>query len=162
TESTPRTMSTPDSSAPEPPVLFADDVEVRQPHRTLLARTTLRVEPGTVLIATGRPGSGHTLISLALAGRVVPSSGQVTLGTTQRLSALQAAVALVDVPGVTEPDESVPLHVIVGEELAMAGLPSRRAAVRQVLVKADMIDAESLPMGEVPAAQRVRLLADLA
>src|SRR5690606_13278829 len=107
-------------------------------HRTLLRRTSLRIAPGEVVVAAGRPGSGHTVIALALAGRIVPSSGQVTLGDTQDPRTLQAQVALVDVPGVTEPEESVPLHVIVGEELAMAGRPARRSAVRKVLAEHGM------------------------
>lgn len=144
------------------PVLFADDLELREPHRTLLPRTTLRIVPGQAVMAAGRPGSGHTVVALALAGRIVPSSGQVTLGETQDRRRLQAAVALVDVPGVTEPEESIPLHVIVGEELAMAGRPARRAAVRAVLAEHQMEEWEDVPMGELPAAPRVRLLADLA
>ncbi|WP_235738627.1 hypothetical protein [Nocardioides alcanivorans] len=144
------------------PVLFADDIELREPRRTLLARTKLGVAPGEVVVAIGRPGSGHTVVSLALAGRIVPTSGRVLLGESQEPRELQSAVVLVDVPGVSEPDDNIPLHVIVGEELAMAGRPARRSAVREVLAEHEMTAHEDLPIGEVPAVARVRLMADLA
>ncbi|WP_415630068.1 hypothetical protein [Nocardioides dubius] len=149
-------------SESQPPTLYADDVELHQPHRVLLPRTTLACAPGEVVVALGRPGAGHTALSLALAGRLDLSSGQVTLGESQDRAVLQRGVALVDVPGVSEPDEGVPLHTIVGEELAMARMSAGRAGVEEVLAECGLADAVDLPWGEVPALPRLRLISTLA
>lgn len=158
------------SQAPRPTrrgsVLRAQGVVVRDPHRVLLPATTLAIGRGEVLAAVGDPGPGHSALALALGGRLVPDEGTVTLGGDGSARALQAAVALVDVPAVSEPDGEVPIGVVVGEELALAGLPAGRTAVAAALAQAD--DPDAPPMDprnrtdSVPAASRVRLLMQLA
>lgn len=159
-ESDAKTAETVSEDAPL--TLYADDVELHQPHRVLLPRTTLACAAGDLVVAVGRPGSGHTALALALAGRLNLSSGQVTLGTSQNRAELQRAVALVDVPGVSEPDESVPLHTIIGEELAMAGLPAGSAKVRELAAEYGLEDATELAWGEVSPLPRLHLMCHLA
>ncbi|MFS3127982.1 hypothetical protein ACLM5J_06220 [Nocardioides sp. Bht2] len=149
-------------SEPATVTLYADDVELQQPHRVLLPRTTLACTSGELVVAVGRPGSGHTALALALAGRLNLSSGQVTLGESQDRARLQRSVALIDVPGVTEPDEGVPLHTIIGEELAMAGLPAGRSKVQPVAAEFGLGEATELSWGEVAALPRLRLMCHLA
>src|SRR5690348_12514875 len=90
-------------------------------HGPLLEPTDLHVGPGGRLLVTGEPGHGHTAFALALAGRLAPTAGRVLIDGGADPADQQRAVALVDTPGVTEPDDVLPLSVVVGEGLAMAG-----------------------------------------
>lgn len=146
----------------ETSTLYADDVEVHQNRSVLLPRTTLTLTEGEVAVAIGRPGSGHTALALALAGRLPLTSGQVTFEDSQDPVGLQRAVALVDVPGVTEPDGSIPLHAVVGEELAMAGRKASKKAVGQWLADDGLGDHLDAAMDDVPPEARLGALARLA
>src|SRR6266540_1976301 len=136
--------------------LVAVDLEVVD----LLPRTSLRVEPGQVVVAVGPPGPSHVALALALAGRLRLESGSVQIDGSYNQDLLQRSVMLVDVPGVTEPDGAVPLKTIVGEELAMAGRKAGRAPVAEWVAERDLDG--SLAMKDVPPVARVRALARLA
>lgn len=139
-------------------VLTADGVSVEGRYRPMLTATDVELRTGEVRAVVGEPGHGHTALALALAGRLTPDSGTVTLDGAGDDRALQTAVALVDVSGVSEPDPVVPLGAIVGEELAMAGRRVRRATV------AEWIDPlpRSTRMEDVPPEERVSLMLRLA
>jgi ABC-type glutathione transport system ATPase component len=111
-------------------VLSASAVTVSGRPRAMLPPTDVELHTGEVRAVVGEPGHGHTALALILAGRLRPDSGAVSLDSSVLDRTRQAAVALVDVPGVSEPDEVVPIGTILGEELAMAGQPARRRAVR--------------------------------
>lgn len=143
-------------------MLEALDVAVTGGPRPMLEPTSLRLATGEIVVATGEPGHGHTALALALAGRLVPDHGSVTIDGDSRLPRLQAEVACVDVPGVSEPDENLPLRSVIDEDLTLAG---RRTGRRAVWRWARDHGAESwvpLPMEAVPAEGRARLLAELA
>ena len=99
----------------------------------LLEPTTLAVRSGERLLVAGEPGHGHTALALALAGRLKVDAGSVELDGERSGRRLRRAVALVDVPGVSEPDAVLPLRTVVAEELAMAGRSTRRGAVQAFL-----------------------------
>jgi len=111
-------------------VLSAAAVTVRGRPRAMLPPTYVELRTGEVRAVVGEPGHGHTALALVLAGRLRPDSGAVSLDGSVLDRTRQRAVALVDVPGVSEPDEVVPIGTILGEELAMAGQPATRRAVR--------------------------------
>lgn len=144
------------------PGLHADGIEAHQHKSALLPCTTLSLLEGEIGVVVGRPGSGHTALALALAGRLPLAAGRVTLDGSADPSVLQEAVALVDVPGVSEPDGNVPLHTIVGEELAMARRKASKKAVAQWLADDALTEHHDDTMDEVPAAARVGTLARLA
>lgn len=148
-------------SAPEG-TLRAADIEVRQGKGHLLPRTSLEIRPSQVTVALGQPGGGHTTLALALSGRIPLDHGSVTLGGDDSVRLLQRSVMLVDVPGVSEPDDSIPLHTIVGEELAMAGQKASRGAVRRWLAEQDLADHRDAAMGDVPPLLRITALCRLA
>lgn len=118
-------------------LLTARAVAVGGGRRPLLDPTDLIVPSGEVVAAVGDPGHGHTALALALAGRLA-HDGAVDLDGETRPHRLQRAVALVDVPGVSQPDGALPVTTVVAEELATAGLPTRRSAVRDVLAEAGL------------------------
>lgn len=135
-------------------VLSAARVTVGGRPRAMLPPTDVELHTGEVRAVVGEPGHGHTALALVLAGRLRPDSGSVSLDRSVLERTRQSSVALVDVPGVSEPDELVPFGTVLGEELAMAGQPARRSAVRAW--------APDLAPGrrteDVPAARRTELL----
>jgi energy-coupling factor transporter ATP-binding protein EcfA2 len=111
-------------------VLTATGVGVGGRPRPMLPPTDLELRSGEVRAVVGEPGHGHTALALVLAGRLRPDTGVTTLDGSDLELTRRIAVGLVDVPGVSEPDEVVPVGTILGEELALAGLPAGRRAVR--------------------------------
>jgi ABC-type taurine transport system ATPase subunit len=142
--------------------LEARGIAVRNRHRTLLEPTSLVVRSGQMSVAYGDPGYGHTALALVLAGRLKPDRGSVTIGGIAAPKARQGTVALVDVPGVSEPDPRNKLSTIVGEELAMAGFSAQRAKVRSWLQEQGFGDFGKERMEDLPGAVRIAALARLA
>lgn len=140
--------------------LRALGVRVRQGARDLLPATSLTLRGGEVAVAVGPPGGGHTSLALALAGRLRLDAGRVELDGDASLRVLQAAVALVDVPGVSEPDEVVPFRTILGEELAMAKQKPSAAAIDGWLGEYDL--ATGITTEAVPPVPRLEILARMA
>lgn len=143
-------------------LLEAHRIKVSDHRRTLLPTTSVAVRTGEIVVVEGDPGYAHTALALALAGRLKVDDGRVSLDGEQDRRPLQRAVALVDVPGVNDPDENVRLTTIVGEELAIAG---RRAGSRQVrawLTERGHHDLVSARIEDLSPAERVAILADLA
>lgn len=141
-------------------MLRAVGVRVRQGIRDLLPTTSLTLREGEVAVAVGPPGGGHTSLALALAGRLRLDAGRVELDGDATPRVLQAAVALVDVPGVSEPDEMVPFRTILGEELAMAGRKPSATAIDDWLGEYDL--ATDITTEEVPPAPRLEILGRMA
>ncbi|TNM43290.1 hypothetical protein FHP29_06240 [Nocardioides albidus] len=127
----------------------------------LLEPTSVELVPGEVVVAVGRPGHGNVALALALAGRLRLTGGSVSLGDDPEPAALQQAVVLVDVPGVTEPDDSVPFRVIVAEELALAGRPAGPQATSSWLREHRLATGPALRTEDVPPADRIRTLTEL-
>lgn len=148
-------------------VLRATNVEVlghgQGQGRPLLDPTTLSVRTGEVVVAVGEPGHGHTALALALGGRLRVDTGAIALDDADGdLRALQRIVALVDVPGVSEPDGAVPLRTVVGEEMSMAGLRGSRRNVHRWLEGQGIEELAEHRMDEITASIRTRVLAGLA
>lgn len=139
--------------------IAAEAVEVAGAHSTLLAPTSMRVSSGELLVVTGEPNSGHTALALALSGRLRPARGSVRIDGRADPKALRRAVAVVDAPEITEPEPSVPVRTVAAEGLSLAG---RRAAVRSWLAAHELAEHASTRMENLPAAERTRLLIDLA
>lgn len=142
--------------------LEAAGVWVADDRRTLLAPTTVTVATGEIVAVYGDPGHRHTLLALALGGRLVPSGGEVGVDGDYTAEARQRQVALVDVPGVSEPDDVSALTTIVGEELAMAGKPARRTHVDEWLTSNGLRPHHDDRMEDLPAGLRTVALARLA
>ncbi|OZM72164.1 ABC transporter ATP-binding protein [Amycolatopsis antarctica] len=140
----------------------ADRVSVDGPHGRLLPPTSLTVAGGELALLHGDPGTGLTAFGLALAGRLRPGTGAVTLDGDDDRAGLRRAVGLVDVPGVSEPDDALPLRVVVGEELALARRGAGRAEVAAWLAAHDLAPYAGTRFENLEPAVRTRLLADLA
>jgi ABC-type hemin transport system ATPase subunit len=129
-------------------------------HGTLLPPTSLTVDTGSLAIVHGEPGVGITAFGLALAGRLKPTTGTVTVEGAE--ADLADLVAVVDAPGVSEPDEALPLRVVVGEELALAHRPAGKADVAGWLAEHDVAPYANTRFENLEPALRTRLLTELA
>ena len=143
-------------------VIDAHAVSAKGPHGLLLRPTSVGVVAGRRVAVAGPPGHGHTALALALGGRLDPDSGEVTLDGERSGRRLRAAVALVDVPGISEPDEMLPLAAVVGEELSMARAKAGRRAVREWLDRHGALVYAETRTEHVPGPVRTRVLAELA
>jgi ABC-type multidrug transport system ATPase subunit len=137
-------------------------VAVDGPHGPLLRPTSLSFRHSEVTLVAGEPGTGHTALALALAGQLVPTSGEVLLDGEPNPAELRRRVAVVDAPQVSEPDDGLRLSIVVAEELALAGEPAGRGAVRNWLAKHRAARFAGTRLQNVPPALRTRLLLALA
>lgn len=138
--------------------LEADGLLVQGAHVVMLRPTSLTLDAGQVRAVVGEPGHGHTALALALAGRLPYDAGAVTLDGDPTAGRRRAAVALVDVPGVSEPDGPIPLATVIHEELAFARQHRPRRVIRSWVGDLD----PSTRFEDVPPPHRVALLLQLA
>jgi ABC-2 type transport system ATP-binding protein len=121
---------------------------------------TLTDEGPTVLpIGTER---GPLLASLIAAGRLRPDRGEVLLDGRPDTAAIRRAVALVDTPVVAEASPTMPVGVVVREELRFAGRRGRRGDVEGLLDELGLGRWRHAPLSDLPPAGRIALLMTLA
>lgn len=142
--------------------LDAVGVWIADSRRTLLAPTTLSAEPGSIVVVYGDPGHRHQLLALALGGRIALGGGDVLVDGDNSPAALHRKVALVDVPGVSDPDDVTALTRVVGEELAMAGRPARKKHVEDWLSQNGLWVHRRARLEDLPSSVRTLALARLA
>jgi hypothetical protein len=142
-------------------MIQSHDISVTGRRGVLLAPTSVTVEVGGRHLVSAEPGVSHSALALVLAGRMRPTSGTVTIDDVADDDALRHAVALVDTPGVSEPDDALPVGTVVGEELALAGMPAGPRAVSAWL-EGHGVTSRHLLFGELAPLVRTRVLAELA
>ncbi|SDK10854.1 hypothetical protein SAMN04487820_104275 [Actinopolyspora mzabensis] len=142
--------------------IVAAGAGVTGPHGTLLEPTSLRASSGELRLVSGPPRSGRTALALLLAGRLRPDSGTVLRNGRRAPAELRGTVAVVDAPGVTEPEGSVELREVVAEGLGIAGRRFGGQAVRDWLAERGLRQQANLRFERVPPHCRTRLLLDLA
>ena len=141
--------------------LEATGISVRGPHAPMLDTTSVRVADHQVVLLAGYPGPGHVAAALGLSGRLKPDTGSVRLDGKADAALLRQKIAVVDAPGITEPDDALPVQTIVGEELAIAGRKAGRKAVVEWLTEHDAAEHAGKRFEHLPVAARTRLLAEL-
>jgi hypothetical protein len=141
--------------------LEANGISVRGPHAPMLNATSLQVADHQVVLLAGYPGPGHVAASLGLSGRLEPDTGSVRFDGKTDPALLRRRVAVVDTPGITEPDDALPVQTVVGEELAIAGRKAGRKSVLEWLTEHDAAEHAHKRFEHLPVAVRTRLLAEL-
>ncbi len=142
--------------------IVAEGVEATGPHGPLLRPTSLRVRGGQLLLVSGDPGPERTALALVLSGRLRPGRGTVRLDGRADARALRRTVAIVDAPGVTEPEGTIPVRDVVAEGLDLAGRRSGRAAVRRWLSEHGLEEHAEHRFEHLPTRERVRMTPALA
>ncbi|MFI2295587.1 hypothetical protein [Isoptericola sp. NPDC019571] len=129
----------------------------------MLEATDLAWSTGECLLVAGEPGHGHTALALVATGRFVPSSGTVRLdGAVVPPPALRARTAVVDVPGISEPDDALSLADVVAEGLALAGRRSLPRDVTRWLEERALTEDRGRRVDQLPGVVRTAVLAALA
>lgn len=141
--------------------LKAHAISVRGPHAPMLHATSVSVSDHQLVLLAGYPGPGHVAASLGLSGRLKPDGGDVRLDGQTSGRVLRRRVAVVDTPGITEPDDALPVQTVVGEELAIAGHKAGRKAVQEWLGEHDWAGYADRRFEHLPVAVRTKLLAEL-
>lgn len=154
-------------------MILAENVEVAGANQPLLPQTSLRVRPGELmLIETGTPLASTTM-GLVLTGRMLPSSGTVTLtpedaaqeasthSTKAAVKDLRHHTALVDSPRITEPERFLTLEKFVTQELAL--LP-REVSMKTTdwLAEHGFTDQASAWIEQLSVPDRLQLVTRLA
>lgn len=144
-----------------------DDVQVEGRRSPMLESTSLTVSSGECVLLAGEPGHGHTALALVATGRLAPFSGTVTLveddgSTTTSTAELRRVTAVVDVPGISEPDEALTVGDVVAEELSLAGQRSLPGFAKRWLEAHDLLDRRGERIDELHGAVRTALLSSLA
>lgn len=141
--------------------LEATGISAQGPHAPMLDATSVRVADHQVVLLAGYPGAGHVAAALGLSGRLKPDTGIVRLDGNADPAVLRRRVAVIDAPGITEPDDALPVQTVVGEELAIAGQKAGRKAVLEWLNAHDAAEHADKRFEHLPFAVRTRLLAEL-
>ena len=141
--------------------LKAHAISVRGPHATMLHATSVSVSDHQLVLLAGYPGPGHVAASLGLSGRLKPDGGDVQLDGETSGRVLRRRVAVVDAPGITEPDDALPVQTVVGEELAIAGHKAGRKAVADWLSSHGWAEFADRRWEHLPVGVRTKMLAEL-
>jgi hypothetical protein len=115
-----------------------------------LPPVSLHARPGVVTVVATEGGQRPTVLSLVAGGRMAVDAGTV--------EAPRRRIGLVDTPTVAEHPDDVRVAAVVREELALAG----RHGTRRELERLGLAAWGRRPFGALPAADRIRLLTDLA
>src|SRR3954465_10042999 len=141
--------------------LRAYAISVRGPHAPMLQATSVKVGDHQLVLLAGSPGPGHVAAALSLSGRLRPDGGEVMLDGKTDGRVLRQRVAVVDAPGITEPDDALPVKSVVGEELAIAGKKAGGKAVQAWLEEHGWQEYAAKRFEHLPIAVRTCLLAEL-
>ena len=130
----------------------------------LLPATSLQVRRGELLLVTGDGQDQRTALALALSGRMKPTRRKSSAGTARtKTKHLRLASALVDSPGVNEPEQHLSVRDLVTEDLALIPRRYRGALLSKPWLKVNSFeDIADLWTEQLPAAKRIELLTALA
>lgn len=123
-----------------------------------LPSTDVEAYAGRVSLVAVEGGQRADFLALILSGRMTPRAGAVELCGREDPKGLRRRVAIVDAPDTSAPADELTLAAVITEELVFAGLRGPRRAARKLLADEGISDLASTPIGEVPAAVRIRVL----
>lgn len=119
-------------------------------------------ETGRASLVVAETEHRPTVLGLVASGRMKVDGGSVTIDGRVDAGAIRRRVALVDAPVVSEPESNVTVTGVVAEELMFAGHAPTPFAAQRWLEGLGLESLASLPIGNVDAAARIRLLLELA
>lgn len=141
-------------------------VSVQGRRGPVLEPMDLDLSTGECVLVAAEPGHGHTALALVATGRLRPFAGTVELVDSRRATrssqALRAVSAVVDVPGVNEPEEALTVADVAAEGLALARRRSLPPDVSRWLADQDLADERRRRVDQLPGVLRTSLLAELA
>ncbi len=129
----------------------------------LLPATSLQVRRGELLLVSGTRQDQRTALALALSGRLKSSAGHVEWDGRPGIKSLRQASAVVDSPGVNEPEQHLSVRDLVTEDLSLIPRRHRGPLASKPWLKVNRFeDIAGLWAEQLPAGRRVQLLTALA
>lgn len=156
-----RLFSRPSKHAIESADLVASHLTIAGPHEHFVADVSFVAPAGAVTVVPVDPGHPQAALALALAGRMDGVTGAVSVSGRTDQRTLQSVVRLVDVEDVSAPDDALPLHTVIGEELALADQSASRRDVNAFLSQRGLDHLTNERWDRLPASLRVSLLTEL-
>ncbi|GAA1773225.1 ABC transporter ATP-binding protein [Pseudarthrobacter sulfonivorans] len=144
-------------------MLFVQQLYVKGRRDDLLPPTSLRASRGELLLVAADRQDQRTALALTISGRMKPGGGQVSWAGSSRTKTLRLASALVDSPGVNEPEQHLSVRDLVTEDLALVPRRYRGALLSKPWLKVNRFeDIADLWTEQLPAGKRMDLLTALA
>ena len=144
-------------------MLSVQQLRVNGRRNDLLPPTSLEVRAGELLLVEGDGQDQRTALALTLSGRMKPSGGVLSWDGNSKIKRLRLASALVDSPGVNEPEQHLSVGDLVTEDLALIPRRYRGALLSKSWLKVNRFeDIAGLWTEQIPARRRVELLTALA
>ncbi|TVU61233.1 ABC transporter ATP-binding protein [Paenarthrobacter nitroguajacolicus] len=144
-------------------MLSVQQLQINGRRDDLLPATSLQVRPGELLLVAGEGQDQRTALALALSGRMKPSNGILSWDNTTKTKKIRRASALVDSPGVNEPEQHLSVRDLVTEDLSLIPRRYRGALLSKPWLKVNSFeDIAGLWIEQLPAGRRLELLTALA
>lgn len=144
-------------------MLSAHQLHAKGRRDPLLPPTSLTAARGGLLLASGDRQDQRTALSLLLSGRMKATDGQLGWDGSSRTKQLRLAAALVDSPGVNEPEEHLSVRDLVTEDLALIPRRYRGALLSGPWLKVNRFeDIADLWTEQLAPGRRLELLTALA
>ena len=144
-------------------MLSVQQLHVKGRRDYLLPPTSLQASRGELLLVAGQRQDQRTALALTLSGRMKPSAGTLEWDGTTRIKQLRQASAVVDAPGVNEPEQHLSVRDLVTEDLALIPRRYRGALLSTPWLKVNRFeDIAGRWAEELPADRRLELLTALA
>jgi hypothetical protein len=144
-------------------VLSATELYVKGRHQDLLPATTLHAPSGTLLLVQADRQDTRTALAVTLSGRMKPTAGTASWGHDPDIAHLRRHTALLDAPGVNEPERHLSVKDLVAEDLALVPRKFRdRTRPAAWLARNGHSELIGKWVEELQPEERLNLLADLA
>ncbi|GAA4047403.1 ABC transporter ATP-binding protein [Arthrobacter methylotrophus] len=144
-------------------MLSAQQLQIDGRRNDLLPPTSLEAQRGELLLVTGDGQDQRTALALALSGRMKPGKGLLSWDNSVKTKKLRAASALIDAPGVNEPEQHLSVRDLVTEDLSLIPRRYRGALLSKPWLKVNRFeDIAGLWIEQLPADRRFELLTALA
>ncbi|MEV8040784.1 ABC transporter ATP-binding protein [Arthrobacter sp. NPDC080082] len=144
-------------------MLSVHQLSVKGRRVPLLPPTSLQASRGELLLVTGDRQDQRTALALTLSGRMKPSAGTVEWDRHGRIKQLRQRAAVVDAPGVNEPEPHLSVRDLVTEDLALVPRRYRGALLSTPWLKVNRFeDIAGAWADDLAADRRLELLTALA
>jgi ABC-type branched-subunit amino acid transport system ATPase component len=144
-------------------LLSVQQLRVNGRRDDLLPPTSLQATRGELLLVTGDRQDQRTALALTLSGRMKPGSGTVSWDGQSRIKPLRLVSALVDSPGVNEPEQHLSVRDLVTEDLSLIPRRYRGALISKPWLKINRFeDISDMWAEQLPPRRRTELLTALA
>lgn len=144
-------------------MLSVQQLRVNGRRDDLLPPTSLQASRGELLLVTADRQDQRTALALALSGRMKPGGGTVSWDGQTKIRQLRVAGALVDSPGVNEPEQHLSVRDLVTEDLSLIPRRYRGALLSKPWLKVNRFeDIAGMWAEQLPPRRRTELLTALA